>query len=40
MTSVTMRVAAVFVGTVLVAAGVSVVLTRLAEVIGVVEFVF
>ena len=38
--SVTMRVAAVFVGTVLVAAGVSVVLTRLAEVIGVVEFVF
>ena len=38
--SVTMRVAAVFVGTVLVAAGVSVVLTRLAEVIGVVEFIF
>ena len=38
--SVTMRVAAVFVGTVLVAAGVSVVLTRLAEVTGVVEFIF
>ena len=35
-----MRVAAVFVRTVLVAAGVSVVLTRLAEVIGVVEFIF